>query len=162
MIEEMRKMSQSLSPLGLESFGLAVLVNKFKNSLRGKMAPNLSINISEIEDFIPHEKKINIYRIIQESLTNIIKHAKAKNITISGKRTPKKVTIKVQDDGSGFVNNANPTQEMDKNSFGEPLHSNSGIGLLIMKERAKMMGGELFIFSNRDTGTEVRIEIPSQ
>lgn len=95
-------------------------------------------------DLIPNKKKIHIYRIIQETLNNIYKHAKASSVNISFKLKNTVICLVMKDDGSGFdVNRAK-----------------SGIGLKNMRSRIDEIDGILNITSKIDVGTKVRIEVP--
>ena len=93
---------------------------------------------------IPNKKKIHMYRIVQETLHNIYKHAKAKTVKISFKLKNNVICLTVKDDGSGFdVNKAK-----------------SGIGLKNLNSRINEIDGKINIESVLGKGTEVNIEVP--
>ena len=93
---------------------------------------------------VSNKKKIHIYRIIQEALHNIYKHANASKVTISFKLKNNVICLIISDDGSGFdVNKAK-----------------SGIGLKNMNSRIKEINGTINITSEKDVGTKVTIEAP--
>ena len=95
-------------------------------------------------DAVSNKKKIHIYRLVQEALHNIYKHAKAENIKISFKLKNNVICLEIEDDGSGFdVNKAK-----------------SGIGLKNMNSRISEIHGLLEINSELNKGTTVRIEVP--
>ena len=89
---------------------------------------------------------ITLYRIAQECLTNILKHAKAKHIYVSLKHRGRKMYLQVQDDGVGF----NPKQSLTLEH----------VGLLAMKDRAKMLGGTITFHSAPGKGTRVEVVCP--
>ncbi|MGQ9848363.1 MAG: sensor histidine kinase, partial [Bacteroidales bacterium] len=92
------------------------------------------------------EKQLNVYRIVQESLTNALRHSKANEINLSIFETGNNLNIKIQDNGKGF----NP-------DLIDPLHS---IGITGMKERALSFGAELNIQSSSAKGTTVLLSVP--
>jgi two-component system, NarL family, sensor histidine kinase UhpB len=89
---------------------------------------------------------VALFRIFQESLTNVVRHAKAQHIEVNLSATPDELTLKVQDDGRGIQ-----TQEI------AGLHS---LGLLGMRERAKRLGGSFDIYGLPGDGTTVIVTIP--
>ena len=96
------------------------------------------------------EARLNLYRIIQECLTNIGKHGQATQLSVIVKRQTKTVTFQVEDNGNGFnvaliLNDKNGRQ---------------GIGLASMEERVRMLGGGLKIRSQEGQGTRISFAIP--
>ncbi|MCL4503991.1 MAG: ATP-binding protein, partial [Deltaproteobacteria bacterium] len=98
-------------------------------------------------DLFPHAAQVAIYRIVQESLTNIGKHSQAKLLLISITKHDDRVSFVIQDDGKGF----DPEQLR---------RQRPGMGLAAMEERARMTGGTLSIWSQADAGTKIFLEIP--
>ena len=88
-----------------------------------------------------------VFRITQEALTNIIRHAEAKNVKIQVKFSNSKISLKVCDDGKGIKKNNKPAQEKTFGMFG-------------MKERAAMLGGEMKIVSQPNKGTTINLSLP--
>ncbi|HEU0023490.1 MAG TPA: GAF domain-containing sensor histidine kinase [Thermoleophilaceae bacterium] len=86
-----------------------------------------------------------VYRIVQESLTNVVKHAQAEHVEIALEEDADRVTVTVNDDGRGF----------------DPSGSGEGFGLLGMRERVSLAGGELVVDSSTDSGTAVRATLPA-
>jgi len=97
------------------------------------------------EDRLPPEVESTVYRLVQEALTNVVKHAKARNARVAVVASPTGVTVEVQDDGVGFA----------------PDAPRSGFGLTGLQERAFLVGGTVTIESD-DRGTVVRAELPVQ
>ncbi|AXT39200.1 hypothetical protein D1814_11180 [Alteromonas sp. BL110] len=96
------------------------------------------------------EQKIHIYRIVQEAVTNSIKHADAKTLSIDISYEPQNTTFTVADDGEGI-----PEATVNSVNFKPTL------GLLSMKERAKLIDGTLNISRDNPLGTVVRLTIPT-
>src|SRR5262249_25103103 len=93
--------------------------------------------------------EINLYRIIQESVNNILKHSGATEANIEMKRVEQGLAVTIRDNGKGFV--------ADPESIGGAPHT--GLGLMGIAERARMLGGKYSIQSTPGAGTTVRVEI---
>ena len=104
----------------------------------------LKINNNIDWDFYPNITKVNLYRIIQESLQNILKYAQCKKVKILLDLLNENLVLSISDDGVGFKQ-----QKFKK-----------GIGIINMEERVKMLGGEFIIFSKINEGTIITINIP--
>jgi signal transduction histidine kinase len=87
-----------------------------------------------------------VFRILQETLTNIQRHAQATNVTITLDQEPSQFFLTIQDDGKGFTKG----REFDTQS----------LGLLGMRERANLVGGEINIESAPDKGTRIALKVP--
>ena len=109
-----------------------------------------ALQLDDIDNCFPPKWRTIIYRIIQELLTNISKHAEATWVSITTKIIGKKVLIEIKDNGRGF-------DSPQVTSLGTPK---SGLGLLVIAERIKMLGGHLDIHSQPNQGTQVSITIP--
>lgn len=95
----------------------------------------------------PEKIEQHLYRIVQESCSNAIRHANGKNIGISGKLDPHEIALKIEDDGTGFHVGAN----LDK------LLADKHFGLAGMKERAELIGAAFTIKSSPATGTQISV-----
>ena len=109
-----------------------------------------SVAMDEIDNLFSPEAKINIYRIFQESLTNIVRHAEASRIDVEIKKHADRVTFLMKDDGKGFDLKKARSRSLAKR----------GLGLTTMHERALMAGGTLSIWSQKGKGTEITLTIP--
>jgi signal transduction histidine kinase len=98
------------------------------------------------EDRLPFDVETTLYRITQEALTNVVKHAQAKHVSIVLTRRDGSVSAVIEDDGRGFSS--------------EPSDGD-GLGLLGMRERIALVGGRLEIESSPDAGTTLSIEVPA-
>lgn len=141
IIEELRTISRELHPVKFINIGM----QKLLINLIERAKSNSSIFFTyDIEDVIIDDinTKINLYRIVQESIGNIIKHSKAQNARVILVKDKTKLKITIIDDGKGFETSR--------------FRSNSSLGLVTMKERAILVGGELKISSNKN-GTKIEV-----
>jgi signal transduction histidine kinase len=144
-LEEVHDLSMRLRPRVLDDLGLAAALERLAAEwqARYKIPVDVAMQLSER---LPGEVETAIYRIVQETLTNIARHAQAKSASILIERHGKVVRAIVEDDGVGFDINTN--------------HGERHLGLLGMRERAELLGGTLTIESTPEHGTSVFIEIP--
>jgi PAS domain S-box-containing protein len=151
VIEKVRRLSRDLSPAALDQFGLFTalknLLEEFGKYIEIQWAPE---EMAEIDGLFSPLAELNIYRIFQESLTNIARHAEASRVSISITVQPDQVDFLVVDNGKGF----------DLQKLEEPAPWGSGIGLASMKERALLAGGSLKILSRSGAGTTISFSIP--
>jgi signal transduction histidine kinase len=96
----------------------------------------------------PEDLRINFYRIVQECLNNIVKHAHATEAAISVKRTGERVTLTIRDNGKGFTGGTVSS---------EPRHD--GVGLIGVAERARLLGGELTMQTSPGHGAVLSVHI---
>ena len=109
-----------------------------------------------IDRLLPKEIEIHVYRIIQEALSNVVRHASAKNVNVEVKKNAGSIEITVSDDGKGF--DANGAMERKPiHAPGEGLH---GFGLSSMAERVRIIGGTMKIESRVGSGTMVQVSLP--
>ncbi len=152
IIEKTRHFTASLRPSTLEVLGLGaalkVLMGEFKRKdLSIKFASAASLDRLKLQG-----EAINLYRIIQEALTNIVKHAQATKVDITMKVIKGQLTLSIKDNGRGF--------RQDK-SFREQPNS-PGIGLSTMRERAWLLKGDIEVKSEAAKGTTIILTIPVQ
>lgn len=141
-----RQYAHNSYPVELESLGM----NHSLNNLCNSFATSSGINCKyewDVSKSIKLDKicKLNIFRIIQEALHNILKHAKASNVLVSVKSEDKKIIVQVIDDGVGFVLKSDETKK--------------GIGLNSMEYRANQIGAKFVIKQNKPKGTCVQITV---
>lgn len=105
----------------------------------------------DIDTLFPPETEVIIYRIFQEVMTNITKHAKAKTISVAIRKLKDSISFVVEDDGVGFcVEKVTATDPIDK-----------GLGLVAMDERIRMIEGRLEITSRITSGTRIAFTVPA-
>jgi signal transduction histidine kinase len=145
-ISEARKISISLRPAMIDQLGIGPTISWFCREYQktyAGIAIEQLINIRE--ESVPNELKIVVYRVLQESLTNIAKHSKASHITISLAQHDGRLTFSVEDNGRGFDvpgMSTNPTIQ-------------NGFGLISMRERVELSSGEFEIYSAEGKGTTI-------
>jgi PAS domain S-box-containing protein len=151
IIENVRRLALDLSPTILEELGLSSALRFLLEQVGKYSAIKVSsLNIDEIDGLFAPHTEINIYRIFQESLANIIRHSQAQLISIIIKKQGNIVSFTVQDDGSGF--------DVDK-ILGRKA-SRRGLGLAAMQERLRIEGGEFKIHSQEGAGTRISFSLP--
>jgi two-component system, NarL family, sensor histidine kinase UhpB len=106
------------------------------------------LQISSLDGRLPAEQELVLYRVTQEALTNVARHAHARNIAISLARHADGTTLDIQDDGTGFDVNAIKA-------------GHGGLGLSGMRERLALVGGDLVIDSAPGRGTRIRACVPA-
>jgi signal transduction histidine kinase len=111
-----------------------------------------TLNIPEMDHLFPRDVETNIYRIIQESLTNIGKHAQARHVSMVTKIGDDGVRFIVNDDGKGF----NVEHALRRDA------SDRGMGLTTMSERARILGGFFDLWSQEEKGSRITFCIPKK
>lgn len=150
-IEETREISYNLRPFQLDRLGLTKAVEAMIRTTATASRIRFTSELDNIDDLFPEDLRINFYRIVQESLGNIMKHAQATEVSISVKRRLENVILTIEDNGRGFT----PDERGSSSQT-----SRSGFGLTGMGERASLLGGELKVQSVQGRGTTVMVEIP--
>ncbi|NTS40844.1 PAS domain S-box protein [Flavisolibacter sp. BT320] len=144
LINEVRSMSRSLVPPTLKDLGFIDSVNDLIESLRCT-AVAVELDYYDFdEDKIPDNQKLALYRIIQEQLNNIIKHARAKQVSIILRLTAHNVLLQIKDDGVGF--------EFEK--------VKRGLGISNIYNRAELFGGKALFTASPGNGCEVNVSLP--
>jgi signal transduction histidine kinase len=150
VIENIRRLSRDLSPTILEDFGpsaaLRWLINNFAKSYNIRVA----LDMIDIDSLLPRDSHVVVYRTMQEALTNIGKHSRAKNVRIAVSLVDRSVLFSIQDDGIGF----------DEKGVSAKNPEEKGLGLTTMRGRAQMAGGVLKIHTQEGKGTLVTLDIP--
>lgn len=148
-IEEVRNIAKDLYPNQLEKYGLAAAVETLGEKVSESSGVFISADFQETESFLSKEATIHVYRIIQESINNALKHASASAIRITAELQNGKIFYLIQDNGKGF----------DKSIL---VHKQQrSFGLLGMEERVKMLGGHFEVESKAGAGTKLSFSIPN-
>jgi signal transduction histidine kinase len=145
-LQDVRQLAVELRPKVLDDFGLVAALERLTETFGEQTG--MSVQFQQLlptSDRLPPEVETALYRIVQESLTNIVKHARATNVSVVLARKSDSVSVVVEDDGVGF----------------EPhLVRDGGIGLVGMQERVALLGGRLAIESRPGAGTTFVAEVP--
>ena len=145
-LKEMRNVLNNLKPEALEKGGLKAGLSAMTENLDQIDDFTCRLNlIDPLPDF-DETVELNLYRLVQESLTNVVKHAQAKEAVVTGQSSQRIgfYTIRIKDDGIGF----NPESEQ------------LGVGIPSMNDRVKMLGGTFHLYSMEGKGTEIIMEVP--
>lgn len=150
IINQVHKLSLNLSPALLEVLGLSATLKDYCNQFSKRTGIKVICQKDESKMNMPNKYEINIFRIVQEALTNIARHSKAKTVSVSFETVKKKINLKITDDGIGF----------DIRKYDDNSEKKTGIGLLGMRERVNAMRGTMKITSEKGKGTTIDIQIP--
>ncbi|MBW2544141.1 MAG: PAS domain S-box protein [Deltaproteobacteria bacterium] len=150
VIENVRRISRDLSPSILEDIGLSAAIQRLIDDFIKYYNIDADIDIEKIDEFFSSEQQIIIYRIFQEILTNIDKHAEASRASIIIKNVDGSIFFTVKDNGKGFKTRRHSGKYSSK----------KGIGLAAMQERARMLGSSFNIGSKEGMGTEITFTVP--
>jgi len=144
-INELNRLINDLRPAALERLGLAGALQALAEESAARSGVAVEAKI-ELSDERSGEEDRIVYRLVQESLTNVVKHANAAHVEVSAQESDGAIRILVRDDGDGF----------DTDS------STAGRGLRGMRERIELLGGEIAVTSNPGDGTKITACVPLQ
>lgn len=146
MIKTVRRIATELRPGMLDDLGLAASIEWQAHDFEKRTGIGCNLNLTAEDLGLTRTQSITMFRIFQESLTNITRHAHAKHVQVALTATSEKLTLQIQDDGRGIRSN-----EISG------LHS---LGLLGMRERATRLGGSFVIQGSPKSGTLVTASFP--
>ena len=146
-LEEVRRIARELRPEMLEHFGLVSALTELARKFADQSGIEVERHFANELPPLTDEAEIAVYRVAQESLTNVARHADARRVEVSLEPGVDSVVLRVVDDGRGMPDGA-PS-------------SNGHSGLRGMRERAVLVGGALAVKPGHDGGVEVRLEVPA-
>lgn len=146
-LEELRAISRGLHPAILERLGPTAAIKSMINEVDANTNIFFSHEIENIDALLSKEASLHLYRIIQEVLNNMIKHAEAKSASIIIERKKNSIEARIADNGKGFERPENPS-------------STASLGMKTLVERAKMLHSKIEINSRINEGTTVSLTIP--
>jgi len=149
-IKDIKNVSRGLRPAMIEALGVVSSLRELFNEIQQQADIEIRFFSRGIPKRFEEAKELAVYRIAQEALTNIIRHARARNIFVNLVKKDKKLLLSLEDDGVGF----------DQDKVMKPSKKNGSLGLLIMRERAEQLDGEFTIESQPGKGTHLLVEIP--
>ncbi len=151
MVDDVRRLSRDLSPAILEDLGLSAALRRLVREFNKLYSlGQCRAEMDEIDDLFGSEAQINIFRIFQESLTNIAKYSQATRVTALVQRKGKHVSFLVADNGLGF----NVSRVLGREG------DSQGLGLAAIEERVRLLGGAVDIQSQEGAGTRISFTIP--
>lgn len=148
-LEEVRRLALDLRPSALDDLGLVPALEWYIAEFARNAKIQVYFETHNLDDIrLPHGMEIVLYRIVQETLTNVARHSQAEHAWVQLEREDSTVRVSIEDDGQGF-------------DVEETLQSQEhGLGLLGMRERVELIGGSFHLESARGSGTRLRIEAP--
>jgi signal transduction histidine kinase len=149
-LKELQRLMTDLRPSHLDDLGLSAALRWYSTKIQEHSSLHIRVDIHGEECDLDDAMKITVFRIIQESLNNIIKHAQATHVNIHVHYEEKNVRISVFDNGIGF----------DRDEVQQRRTSRPSLGLAGMEERAALLGGTVTMQSRPGFGTEVEAQIP--
>jgi PAS domain S-box-containing protein len=149
-LQKVRDISLDLRPAMLDTLGLAATIRWFIGRQRELGKLNIDMDDADLVERPPAEVEIVCFRIVQEAITNIIRHAKAGKVDVELSESENELQLLVRDDGKGF----DVEQALSAASAGKSL------GLLGMQERAELVGGRIELASKHAQGTEIHAYFP--
>jgi PAS domain S-box-containing protein len=149
-INEVRNLAHNLRPLHIDQFGLTGVLADLAEQVGESAHIEIERRLENVDDLFHGEDATHIYRIVQESLNNLIKHSKATRGKVSVERDLHCVRVRIEDNGRGF----------DKNAIAALRRNRTGIGLTSISERVRMLGGLVNVDSAVNKGTRLLIELP--
>jgi ligand-binding sensor domain-containing protein/signal transduction histidine kinase len=150
-IDEVREISYNLRPYHLDRLGLTKAIDAMieKAAASATDGPRFTTQLDDLDDLFPKDAEINVYRIVQEGVTNIVKHAKATEANVTIARGAHGVTITIRDNGRGF----------DGSGPHDASSATRGFGLIGIAERARQFGSEPLIQSAPGQGTTIHMTL---
>jgi signal transduction histidine kinase len=145
-LQNVRRLAVELRPSALDDFGLGPALERLAETFGQQSGVTVDVQVSLRAERLEREIETALYRIVQEALTNVAKHAGAGRVSIVVTERDQAITAVIEDDGRGF------------GSSGE---TGAGLGLVGMKERVGLLGGRLAVESTEGAGTTIVAEVPT-
>ncbi len=149
-LRELREIMANLRPTSLDILGLKETLTRYAEQFEEEYAISTTVDLKGLES-IPTSVELAIFRILQEELTNVRKHSRAESVKIRTDAYQGDLILIVEDDGIGF----------DPHTLAAEQESGEHLGLLAMRERVELLGGELAIRSLPGMGTRITVRIPT-
>ncbi len=147
-ISEVRRISMGLRPSILDDIGLAAALSGLGADFSAHSHFNVVVNAKSIHNLLSDEAKTALYRVVQEALTNVVKHSGAKNVSIVLGKNKSQIQLDIQDDGHGSPMGIRFLKET------------SGLGLRNMQERIDSFGGDISFHDLKPSGFGIRVTLP--
>jgi two-component system, NarL family, sensor histidine kinase UhpB len=147
-LEDIRRIALELRPTILDDLGLVAALAWRVDEFNAAGSTRATLNVCELKDRLPRAIELACYRVAQEALTNIARHAEATAVQVDLCWQPGWIELRVADDGRGF------------DSAAIPISRSGGLGLRGMRERLALLGGELAVESSPGQGTRLTARVP--
>lgn len=150
-LHSVRDLSHLLHPSLLDDLGLPAAIDRYLRGISQRHGLSVDLMQENMDERLQPEVEVCAYRIVQEAVTNVVKHAHATRCHVHLLRKTDLLEVTIEDDGCGFDTAAPPSPERPR-----------GLGLLGIRERVATLRGTLRIISAPDTGTRVTVEMPAR
>ncbi len=144
-LQDVRRLAVELRPTALDDFGLLPALKRLAQTVSEGSRLDVQVEARLGAERLPAEAETAVYRIVQEALTNVVKHADARHVSVLLTRKNESVSVMIEDDGRGFDQDRAP---------------GGGLGLLGMQERVALLDGSLSVDSAPGSGTTLVLEVP--
>ena len=144
-LQDVRRLAVQLRPKALDDFGLVPALERLVQTFSESSGISVDLEARIGEGRLPSDVETTVYRIVQEALTNVVKHAEARKVSILLVRRVTTLTVVVEDDGQGF----------DPTAVGD-----DSLGLDGMRERVELHDGRMVVEASSGAGTTLRFEVP--
>jgi signal transduction histidine kinase len=144
-LQDVRRLAVELRPKVLDDFGLVPALERLTHGFAEQTGIQVDFEASTIKRRLPMEVETAIYRIVQEALTNVVKHAHAQRVSVLVTSADGRIKAVIEDDGTGF----------------DASSPDGGIGLIGMRERLELVDGTLTVETSPTSGTTVAAEVPA-
>jgi len=148
--EEVERISRGLRPSVLDQLGLVAALRHTSQEFEKRTGVPVKLTFAPLTVRMPSDAELALYRILQETLKNVERHARARHVAVSLRQQGAVALLAITDDGVGFDRNRHPAGRKET----------SGLGLLGMHERAAYVGGAFLVRSVHRSGTSVEVRIP--
>jgi signal transduction histidine kinase/ligand-binding sensor domain-containing protein len=145
----MKSIAYALRPYHLDKIGLTRSIEALVQEMSQASGIELSASIADIDGALLPDSQIHLYRIVQEGLTNVVKHARARSAKVTIVRVSGQLEVRVEDDGDGF----------DSGTNGRSRRTNDGFGVIGIRERVQLLGGVMEISSKPKRGTALVVRL---
>lgn len=143
-ISDVRKITYNLHPLQIDEVGMTTALESMLKRMSSLIDNTLTFTVEQIDGLLQREQRIHFFRVIQETLSNAVKHSSAGQIEVNVMRDGDSIRAIIKDNGKGF----------------DPNDKKEGYGMRSINERVKILGGRYAIESSPGAGTVIKINIP--
>ncbi|MEM5583093.1 cache domain-containing protein [Roseibium sp. AS2] len=144
-IAEVRRISRDLRPSVLDDMGLSAALGSLGKEFQNQSGITVNVTAEQCHSRLPEGAKTALYRVVQECMTNVARHARASEVTISLKVGLQNLVLCVEDNGVGLP---------------RPLPKSGGLGFRNMRERIETYGGKLTLSRRGPGGTKIKVQMP--
>jgi signal transduction histidine kinase len=143
-LQNVRRLAVELRPTALDDFGLTAALERLAENFAEQTGIAIEVEAGLGQERLPSDVETVLYRLVQEALTNVVKHAQAEHVSIVLRRKEGAVSAVIEDDGRGFADG----------------QGEGGLGLVGMRERVALVSGRFRIESSQNAGTTIVVEVP--